>query len=92
MTALPESDAVAHVKVKQLLNEAMPRILANNPAKLAEAFAARGVDGLVISPAGGEQLTYDYSTVGDHTIQCRCRPGCWPPACGCLRSAKAGTG
>ena len=39
MTALPESDAVAHVKVKQLLNEAMPRILANNPAKLAEVTA-----------------------------------------------------
>lgn len=26
--------------------------------------------------AAGEELTYDYSTVGDHTIQCRCRPGC----------------
>jgi SET domain-containing protein len=24
----------------------------------------------------GEELTYDYSTVGDHTIQCRCQPGC----------------
>jgi SET domain-containing protein len=24
----------------------------------------------------GEELTYDYSTVGDHTIRCRCRPGC----------------
>lgn len=24
----------------------------------------------------GEELTYDYSTVGDHTIHCRCRPGC----------------
>ena len=24
----------------------------------------------------GEELTYDYCTVGDHTIQCRCRPGC----------------
>jgi len=24
----------------------------------------------------GEELTYDYQTVGDHTIQCRCRPGC----------------
>jgi SET domain-containing protein len=24
----------------------------------------------------GEELTYDYSTVGDHTIQCHCRPGC----------------
>jgi SET domain-containing protein len=24
----------------------------------------------------GEELTYDYATVGDHTIQCRCHPGC----------------
>jgi len=26
--------------------------------------------------AAGEELTYDYMTVGDHTIKCRCRPGC----------------
>lgn len=24
----------------------------------------------------GEELTYDYMTVGDHTIPCCCRPGC----------------
>jgi uncharacterized protein len=24
----------------------------------------------------GEELTYDYATVGDHTIHCRCRPDC----------------
>ena len=24
----------------------------------------------------GEELTYDYATVGDHTIPCRCQPGC----------------
>ena len=24
----------------------------------------------------GEQLTYDNATVGEHTIPCRCRPGC----------------
>lgn len=24
----------------------------------------------------GEELTYDYATIGDHTIACRCRPGC----------------
>jgi SET domain-containing protein len=24
----------------------------------------------------GEELTYDYSTVGARTIRCRCRPGC----------------
>jgi hypothetical protein len=40
MTSLPESDVVAHVKVKQLVNEAMPRIFANNPTKLAEVNAS----------------------------------------------------
>ena len=40
MASLPESDAVAQVKVKQLLNEAMPRILAGNPTKLSEANAS----------------------------------------------------
>ena len=24
----------------------------------------------------GEEVTYDYQTIGDHTIPCRCRPGC----------------
>ena len=24
----------------------------------------------------GEELTYDYATIGDKTMQCRCRPGC----------------
>ena len=40
LSGLPESDAVAQIKVKQLLSEAMPRILANNPAKLAEVNAS----------------------------------------------------
>ena len=40
MASLPESDAVAQVKMKQLLSEAMPRILANNPTKLSEANAS----------------------------------------------------
>lgn len=40
MSSLPESDAVAHIKVKQLLNEAMPRIFANNPTKLSEVNAS----------------------------------------------------
>ena len=40
MSSLPGSDVVAHVKVKQLLNEAMPRILASNPVKLAEVNAS----------------------------------------------------
>ena len=32
MSSLPQSDAVAQVKVKQLVSEAMPRMLAGNPA------------------------------------------------------------
>ena len=40
MASLPKSDAVAHVKVNRLLTEAMPRILANNPAKLSEVNAS----------------------------------------------------
>lgn len=40
MSSLPDSDAVAQVKVKQLLNEAMPRMLANNPTKLSEINAS----------------------------------------------------
>jgi hypothetical protein len=40
MASLPESDAVAQVKMNQLLNEAMPRILANNPARLSELNAS----------------------------------------------------
>jgi SET domain-containing protein len=24
----------------------------------------------------GEELTYDYATIGERTIACRCRPGC----------------
>ena len=40
MSSLPQSDAVAQVKVKQLLSEAMPRIFAGNPAKLNEVNAS----------------------------------------------------
>jgi hypothetical protein len=40
LASLPESDAVAQVKMRQLLNEAMPRIFASNPAKLAEVNAS----------------------------------------------------
>jgi hypothetical protein len=40
MSSLPESDAVALVKMNQLLSEAMPRILASNPAKLSEVNAS----------------------------------------------------
>ena len=39
MDSLPDSDAVAQIKVKRLLNEVMPRLLATNPTKLAELNA-----------------------------------------------------
>jgi hypothetical protein len=40
LASLPQSDAIAQVKMRQLLSEAMPRILASNPAKLAEVNAS----------------------------------------------------
>ena len=40
MASLPASDAVAQIKIKQLLDEAMPRILASNPARLAQVNAS----------------------------------------------------
>lgn len=40
LASLPAADAVALIRVKRLLDEAMPRLLAANPAKLAEANAA----------------------------------------------------
>jgi hypothetical protein len=40
MASLPESDAVAQVKLRQLLTEALPQILASNPSRLAEANAS----------------------------------------------------
>jgi hypothetical protein len=39
MTSLPESDAVAQVKVRRLLNEVLPQLLASNPSKLSEVNA-----------------------------------------------------
>jgi len=39
LSSLPESDAVAQIRVRRLLNEVMPRLLAGNPAKLAQANA-----------------------------------------------------
>ncbi|HKZ79062.1 MAG TPA: hypothetical protein VJ124_12230 [Pyrinomonadaceae bacterium] len=40
LASLPAADAVALIKVKRVLDEAMPKLLAPNPAKLAEANAA----------------------------------------------------
>ena len=62
MSSLPESDAVAQVKVKQLLNEAMPRILAGNPAKLSDANASidRFKDRTGLDPRLFEQLAVGF--------------------------------
>lgn len=40
LNSLPDSDAVAQVKLRQLLNESLPQIFANNPARLAEVNAS----------------------------------------------------
>src|SRR5829696_5230580 len=60
MASLPESDAVAHVKMTQLLNEAMPRILVNNPVKLAEANASldRFKDRTGLDPRMFQQIAF----------------------------------
>jgi hypothetical protein len=39
LASLPQSDAIAQVKVKTLLTDVMPRVLASNSAKLAELNA-----------------------------------------------------
>ena len=75
MTSLPESDAVAHVKVKQLLSEAMPQILANNPAKLAEVNASidKFKDKTGLDPRMFEQVAlgvrYTYPSEGITKLQ-----------------------
>ena len=60
MASLPESDAVAHVKMKQLLSEAMPRILANNPARLADVNASidKFKDRTGLDPRMFEQIAF----------------------------------
>jgi hypothetical protein len=75
MASLPESDAVAQVKVKQLLNDAMPRILANNPAKLSEVNASidRFKDRTGLDPRMFEQVAvgvrYTYPSEGVTKLQ-----------------------
>lgn len=39
LSALPASDAVALIKVRRVLDEAMPKLLAENPARIAEVNA-----------------------------------------------------
>jgi len=40
LSSLPESDAIAQVSVNRLLNDVIPRVMANNPSKLAEMNAS----------------------------------------------------
>lgn len=75
LASLPESDAVAHVKVKRLLNEAMPRILASNPAKLSEVNASldRFKDRTGLDPRMFEEIAlgsrYTYPSEGVVKLQ-----------------------
>ncbi len=75
MSSLPESDAVAQIKVKRLLSEAMPRILAGNPAKLSEANASieRFKDRTGLDPRMFEQVAlgvhYTYPAEGVTKVQ-----------------------
>jgi hypothetical protein len=75
MASLPESDAVAQVKVKQLLSEAMPRILANNPTKLSEVNASidRFKDRTGLDPRMFQQIAlgvkYTYPSEGITKLQ-----------------------
>jgi len=39
LSSLPQSDAVAQVQIKRLINEVIPKVMANRPAKLAEINA-----------------------------------------------------
>jgi len=75
LASLPASDAVAHVKVKRLLNEAMPRILASNPAKLGEVNASldRFKDRTGLDPRMFEEIAlgsrYTYPSEGVVKLQ-----------------------
>jgi hypothetical protein len=70
LASLPESDGVALVKIKRLLNEVMPQVLANSPGKLAEANAniERFKSRTGIDPRAFEQLAlgvrYNYPSEG----------------------------
>jgi len=75
MSSLPESDAVAQVKMQQLLSEAMPRILAGNPAKLSEVNASmdRFKDRTGLDPRMFQQvalgLRFSYPSEGVTKVQ-----------------------
>lgn len=74
-SALPESDGLAQVRVKHLLNEVMPRLLASNQAKLDETNAAieRFKTRTGLDPRAFEQVAlsvrYSYPAEGVTKVQ-----------------------
>ncbi|HSE32147.1 MAG TPA: hypothetical protein VLA93_11295 [Pyrinomonadaceae bacterium] len=75
LSALPESDGVAQVKLRRLLNEVLPQVLANNPSKLAEINADldRFKTQTGLDPRSFEQLAlgvkYSYPSPGVTKLQ-----------------------
>lgn len=70
LSSLPPSDAVALVKVNRVLDEALPKLLAENPAKLAEVNAelAKFAAQTGLDPRSFDQialgLSYKYPSEG----------------------------
>ena len=70
LSALPPSDAVALIKVNRVLDEALPKLLAENPAKVAEVNAelAKFKADTGLDPRSFEQialgLQYTYPSEG----------------------------
>lgn len=75
MSSLPQSDGVAQIRIKQLLSETMPRMLANNPTKLSEATASidRFKDRTGLDPRMFEQVAlgvrYTFPSEGVTKVQ-----------------------
>ncbi len=75
MASLPESDGVAQVKLRRLLNEVLPQVLATNPSKLAEINADldRFKTRTGLDPRSFEQLAlgvkYSYPSPGSTKVQ-----------------------
>ena len=63
LSSLPPSDAVAIVNVKRVIDEALPKLLAENPAKLAEVTAelARFKTQTGLDPRSFEQVALGMS-------------------------------
>ena len=75
LASLPQSDGVAQVRLRRLLNETLPQVLANNPTKLAEINADldRFKTRTGLDPRSFEQLAvgvkYSYPSPGVTKVQ-----------------------